>query len=96
MKKIREFVKNMTPKKLIGIQFIYLSLILAIAYTIGNEEKAVRYEGKIMSEDAYWSRYDHLLFLGEFVFNQPLFEQIIIYSLLVDGFFIGYWFLKKD
>jgi len=98
MNKLNQFVKNITPKKLIGIQFIYLSLVICIAYILASKIPTVILRGEILSK----SEYDSLNILDfdfnllEYVFNQSLFFEVIIYSILVNGIFIGYWFLNRD
>lgn len=58
MKKIREFIKNLSPKKLIGFQFLYLSLAFGIAYTIANINPLVLYDNKTVEE---WRRIEDVV-----------------------------------
>ncbi len=93
MNKLSQIVKNITPKKLIGIQIIYICLVIAFAYILGNQIPAITDEIEFSFQRGSGSPtniyYKH-------IFNQPLFEEIIFYFLLLDGIFIGYWFLKRD
>lgn len=101
MNKFGQFVKKITPKKLIGIQFIYLSFVIAIAYVIGNQVPIVIDTGETgfnigkLNFDGMKNEVNDVNIM-EYVFNQPLFEEIILYFLLLDGIFIGFWFLKRD
>lgn len=53
MNKLSQFVKKITPRKLIGIQFIYASFVIAVGYTLANQVQAVLYEGKVISRNEH-------------------------------------------
>ncbi|MBI0399462.1 hypothetical protein [Cyclobacterium marinum] len=92
MNKLNQFFKNITPKKLIGIQIIYICLVIAFAYILGNQIPEITDEVEFsfkVGPGPHSTRYKH-------IFNQPLFEEIIFYFSLLDGIFIGYWFLNRD
>ncbi|WP_026969486.1 hypothetical protein [Algoriphagus terrigena] len=107
MNKLKDIIKNITPKKLVGIQIIYLSIVGGLLFTIGNQKPGVLYKGKIISlneaktldldlgQGRKFGEKHAPNNKGEKVFNKPLVKNMLIYLLLIDGIFVGYWFIKR-